>query len=408
MLIYTQQNLSVDPSLHDHWLACWYNGPQREAHMNRVVFSVGSAAAENWSRPTELFPSVNGHGEENEPFVIVNGRLYGAASDALLGNAHDSGQQGGLLMRRIHSSSALGPIFWAANSVPADVNASYPLYSDMDHITAHDAAQYLASLVNQTVQHGNSALGPGTVAFNERSMYALPANLDSTNGGSFQHGPEPLAMLLRYGGGSPKSKQRYLWGSRCVLPPPTEPVLPDNAQSGTFSCRSGTGAYEYEIPSNTDATPTVKSSATTAYSRQCNWSTPVETNLPDAPSRTCAGRLPSTLGIGLVGNQGMIGANPTTPRDPLTFCAAKDGLKFDRHWVVDSGAPVPKWFGYRGFQYPSFTWCTDGCQPPAVLAREGARQNEREGASLGNVILFSYSISKEDIVLTKAPLSSIE
>ena len=77
MLIYIQQKLSVNPSLHDHWLACWYSGPQREARMNRVVFSVGSAAAENWSRPTELFPSfsspVNGHGEENEPFVIVNG-----------------------------------------------------------------------------------------------------------------------------------------------------------------------------------------------------------------------------------------------------------------------------------------------------------------------------------------------
>lgn len=410
MVIYIQHTLSVDVALQDHWLACWYNGPQHEARMNRIVFSVGSTAADEWSPPIELFPAVNGHGEENEPFAIVNGRLYGTASDVLLGNAHDSGVQGGLLMRRIQSAKNLGPIFWAASRIPDDVNASlrYPLYTEMDDTTAHDVAQYLGSLVNQTVRHGNSAAGPGTVSFNERSMYALPmaSKVDT------DEDPASLAMLLRYGGGSSTHGQQHLWASRCMLEPSPKSVVPDNSQRGTFSCRSGTGAYEYEVPSTSTARVTLASiksrsglnisnHLTTASPRQCNWSTPVETNLADAPSRTCAGRLPSGLGIGLVGNQGAVGANATTARDPLTFCTAKDGLRFDSHWVVDSGSPVPKWFGYRGFQYPSFTWCTDGCQPRA------GRDSALAGSGLRNVVIFVYSVSKEDIVMTVAPLSSI-
>lgn len=414
MIIYIQQTLAVDSAIQNHWLACWYNGPQREAHMNRIVFSIGSAVADHWSPPIELFPPVNGHGEENEPFAIVSGRLYGTASDVLLDNAHDSGVQGGLLMRRIYSGSRLGPIFWAASRVPDDVNASlrYPLYTEMDGTTVHDVEQYLGSLVNQTVRNGNSVTGPGTVSFNERSMYALPANLESDD----QEDPTSLAMLLRYGGGSSKAKQQHLWGSRCVLQPSSNPVLPDNAQSGTFSCRSGTGAYEYEIPSLSNTgqapTPTQQGSpdalrqSTAVSPRQCNWSTPVETNLPDAPSRTCAGRLPSKLGIGLVGNQGGVGTHASTPRDPLTFCQSKDGLRFDGHWIVDSNSPTPKWFGYQGFQYPSFTWCTDGCQSKAGASR--ASTDSQQGPGLRNIIIFTYSISKEDIVLKIAPLSSIE
>jgi hypothetical protein len=68
---------------------------------------------------------------------------------------------------------------------------------------------------------------------------------------------------------------------------------------------------------------------------------------------------------------------------------AADGLAFSQHWTVAKGAPKPKWYGYPGFQYPSFMWCRD-C-----------------GAEVQDAILFVYSISKEDIQIAVAPLASI-
>ena len=94
---------------------------------------------------------------------------------------------------------------------------------------------------------------------------------------------------------------------------------------------------------------------------------------------------------GRAGNNGGHGS-PFGDRDPLTFLVAADGIHYSTHWVVESGAPVPKWksLGHpQGWQYPSFMWCTDGC-----------------GGTV-DTIVFSYSVSKEDIVLTVAPLSSL-
>ena len=50
---------------------------------------------------------------------------------------------------------------------------------------------------------------------------------------------------------------------------------------------------------------------------------------------------------------------------------------------------IPRSGHPRGFQYPSFVWCV------------------RCGDALRETILFSYSVSKEDIVITRAPLASI-
>jgi hypothetical protein len=139
--------------------------------------------------------------------------------------------------------------------------------------------------------------------------------------------------------------------------------------------------YTFELPS---VAATLAEAA--GPSNACNWSVPAETNIPNAPSRTCASHLPRDLGIGIVGNNG---APP--PRDPLTFLVAKDGIHFSTHWVVDIGAPPPKWPSAshpRGGQYPSFVWCV-------------------KCGVVEETILFSCSVSKEDIVITIAPLGSI-
>ena len=192
MVIYLSANLDINSSIQQRFMACWYNGPEREGQLNRVVLSLGSPDARRWSEPVTLFPSVDAKGEENEPFAIINGRLYGAASDVAFDNAHDSGIRGGVLMRRIRSMSDMGPIFWLATTVPScgtQKNCSfdkYPLYSELaDEETKNDAAQYLRSLVNETVDYGGVT---SNVRFNERSLYALPGH------------DESLVLLLRYGG----------------------------------------------------------------------------------------------------------------------------------------------------------------------------------------------------------------
>ena len=357
------------------FLCSWYNSPLRESHGMRVLMA-SSADAVAWSEPHVVFPSVDSKGEENEPFPVINGRLYGLASDVNWGNAHDTGEQGWALMRRIINSTSLGPIFWLSRSTPPS-NATwgkghYPLFSAMDATTSADAEQYLRSLVNETV---TVPLGRRK-GFSERSLYTLPTRRSGEADAETE-----LVLLLR--------SSAYLSASRCVLPPDLQRRDAEDTNQRTeeltFSCKSGTGAYMFEQPSAIERVAFVTSPRAAVT---CNWTVPAITNIPDAPSRTCAGHLPHGLGIGIIGNNG---GPPGGGRDPLTFLMAKDGIHFSTHWVVEIGAPTPKWpsLGHpHGFQYPSFVWCVT-C------------------GVLSETILFSYSVSKEDIVITMAPLASI-
>ena len=186
--------------------------------------------------------------------------------------------RGGLLMRRIHNLTSFGPVFWAGAALPpADERYpllhKYPLYTEMDKVAKADALEYLSSLVNETVQTGTTPEGK-TMTFNERSLYSLPGDSSS------------LVLLLRQNSGSAGVPK--LWASRCTLPRADNTPVPDVPQQGTFSCRSGTGGFEYEIPSRRRL-----SAIASDASRECNWSKPVATNMDDAPSRTwCDCRLP--------------------------------------------------------------------------------------------------------------------
>ena len=400
--------------------AVWYNGPFKEAHANRVVFATSRDAIQ-WTTPREVFPAVNSKGEENEPFASVHGRLYATASDRDWNNAHDSGHQGGLLVRRL-DTEPMGAIFWLGNTKPAASNLSFPLWTEMDATTQQDMRDYASGFVNETVVSGVNGVG-----FNERSLYPLPAEPSAAaakgnrvgSGPPALHSSSNLVLLLRAGSahhhhhssdscnynssaptgavsmGRSGDAGPHLWASRCTLPGPAVPPISHNATS--YTCRSGTGAYDFEQPNFAARVRALTAVAAMAGAsqheqdkelqllpppRQCNWSQPVNTTLPDAPSRTCAAPLPSGA-IGLLGNQA--GGS----RDPLTFLVADDGLRFDRHFAVRAGAPHPKYFGPPGFQYPGFLWC-------------------RKCGTIRDTIFFIYSVSKEDIQITSAPLSALE
>lgn len=241
------------------------------------------------------------------------------------------------------------------------VNASatecqYPTYLQMDETTRSDAEQLLASFVRTLVAYpdhssSNDQLHDSQrMVYNERSLYMIP-------------GTRQLALLLR-------GKPGGLSASICTLP--AVATVPDHT---LFSCRSGVGdafmnLVELVADYNASSNP-----------RVCNWSAPVLSSVPDSGSRTCTTRLPNDGGIFLVGNQIDKG------RDPVTIAVSRDGRVFDRHWAVRYGAPPVRYPGTAkgpGFQYPG-----------AVVL-----EDKQE-------MIVCYSVGKEDIALTRFPLSSI-
>ena len=69
-------------------------------------------------------------GLENEPHVIIEGRRYsvGGSWDVFArkgGGAEHTGADTPL-MRRVHSSTQLGPVFWLGKQVPGCQTTTYP------------------------------------------------------------------------------------------------------------------------------------------------------------------------------------------------------------------------------------------------------------------------------------------
>lgn len=110
------------------------------------------------------------------------------------------------------------------------------------------------------------------------------------------------------------------------------------------------------------------------------WTTPVRTNIPDSPSKAVTGTLPNGTTY-LIGNQ-----NPPGFRDPLVISLSSDGRTFDWAAAIRHGTPPLRYPGLykdRGFQYPS-----------ALV--------------VGKALWVIYSINKEDVAISRIPLSELK
>lgn len=110
------------------------------------------------------------------------------------------------------------------------------------------------------------------------------------------------------------------------------------------------------------------------------WATPVPTNIPDSPSKSVAGTLPNGETY-LIGNQ----ISPNRFRDPLVMSLSPYGKTFNWAAALRHGTPPLRYPGKsknRGFQYP------------AALV-------------VGNSLWVIYSINKEDIAISRIPLSDL-
>jgi hypothetical protein len=112
------------------------------------------------------------------------------------------------------------------------------------------------------------------------------------------------------------------------------------------------------------------------------WTTHVRTNIPNSPSKAVAGTLPNGK-IYLIGNQIPGGAHNF--RDPLVIALSPDGKNFNWAAAIRHGTPPlrhPGLYKDHGFQYPS-----------AMVE--------------GNALWVIYSINKEDVAISRIPLSEL-
>ncbi|WP_433190215.1 exo-alpha-sialidase [Actinoallomurus sp. CA-150999] len=109
------------------------------------------------------------------------------------------------------------------------------------------------------------------------------------------------------------------------------------------------------------------------------WDPAIRTSLPDARSKSFVGRLPDGQAY-IVGNE-----QPGGHRDPISISLASDGVHFDRVGVIRYAAPPLRYTGAHknlGFEYPS-------------------------AIATNTDLWVVYSVNKEDVAITKVPLSSL-
>jgi hypothetical protein len=113
------------------------------------------------------------------------------------------------------------------------------------------------------------------------------------------------------------------------------------------------------------------------------WSKAYKSNIPDSPSKSVAGTLPDGR-VYIIGNF----LDKLWLRDPLIIAVSKDGIDFNKAFVVRCGATNcreknPGDHKGPGFQYP-------------------------DALVIGDSLWVSYAISKEQIGLSRIPLESLK
>eukprot|EP01084_Bolivina_argentea_P093269 167781_1 len=332
----------------DHFYMSWYNSPQNESQYMRVLYSK-SKDTTDWSSPNELFTNITTKGEENEPWTIINNNLYASCSIS---------KEYPALMRQLYNNNTFSEIFWLSNEIPSNfTHLGYKTYLSMDNQTQNDMQIYLRSLYNDTVMNADNG-----ASFNEKSMYLIP------NNGNKQQ--QQLMLLLRT-----SSHYQRLFSSTCFI---------NNSNTlnitNIIECRPGIGALNYNLVQIYYNEKANKIS-------NCNWSKPVITNIPDAPSRTCVSQLNDGR-IYMVGNQldKNDDNNENQPRDVLVLSISNSGFDFSKAYTVRYNPPPIKYYGLHkdpGFEYPAAYY-----------------DNE--------YLYISYSVNKEDIQVSLVRLADIK
>lgn len=299
----------------------WKNGvgeSAEDATGQRVKFTQ-SADGNTWAPSQILFPSMNTSALHVAlfagPFALLNGRVYASATPAVIATGDAQGSQfcvwpdgvdprnagppgqkqpvGTLLLRRVESLGVLGPLFWAAATIPlgfGPVTAALGILTlnETDASTRADVALLRADL--PTLPCADPVTG-GTL------------KCEAVRGGAQEYEHLPRTARL--------ANERSHW------------VVPDGAPfagSDVLVYRSHSGALW----------ASVRSVAVGA------WSDVALTTIPNDDSNINSGALPGGAGVFLVAN-----AVPNRARNPLTVAFARDGVDFSSaFWVMSCTEPA--------------------------------------------------------------------
>ena len=118
------------------------------------------------------------------------------------------------------------------------------------------------------------------------------------------------------------------------------------------------------------------------------WSTPYPTDIPDSPSRAQAITLDDGTVL-LIGNQNVNRFDQALylDRDPMTISVSKDGYTFDRVYTLRTDSPTGNRFSGIGGRNPGYAYSSS--------------------IVLDGWLYTLYSIGKEDMGITRVPLSAL-
>jgi len=330
----------------------WKNSPVNEDSPGQRILYSQSFDGLTWT-PTDghniLFPNMSTNSNPAalfaEPFLYINGRLYGAASPTQFCLYPDQ-YQDVLLLRRIYTNSThmLGPIFWATSPAPSKFAEASQLnnildISQMDTITQQDIAlltpssSYVPCIVPNNSSIKCEVCSTGCQSWkdytlgNERTHYTVP------NNGS--NDPTSTHDILLYR----SNKDPYLYASERTKP-------------GSDS-----------------------------------WGSIKATDIPNDTANINAGSLPDGRRY-LLSN-----AMPYKIRDPLTIATSKDGFAWDTCKVAMSCTALPG----------------DKCGPtyPGNSKNPGPSYPQGVVVPSMNAIFVVATNNKENVWVGKLPLDEL-
>src|SRR5262249_23108429 len=122
--------------------------------------------------------------------------------------------------------------------------------------------------------------------------------------------------------------------------------------------------------------------ASASADRGATWTTPVQTDMPDSRAKQSAGNLPSGAAYFV--------SNPvlSKTRIPLVVTLSRDGRLFDKAFVLRKGGADLQAQRYTG-------------------SAKTLGYNYPKSVATGGYLYVGYATNKEDVQLTRVPLTSL-
>jgi|EP01046_Picozoa_sp_COSAG06_P014608 hypothetical protein len=360
-------------------VATWFNCPRASETSctcgERSLYSYSFDSGDHWSPAAALFDSIapdHGPCPHSEaaratsirvyPYVFARipcgagcARLYGVSGVDIMPHAgpspntafseYDTAPK---IMRQVTFNPAgkvaLGPVFWAATPSAAIVKQfGFLTLDQMGQDVQIDVRAYVAGTVGAAPNFGFLKFGPkfDFITPPPASKYAASLDERSVYERTVGSSQRQLVLLLRNDGKDSAAKQRLFASVRNLT------------ETGALNNSSG-------------------------------WTVPVPTTIPDAPSRTWAGVLPSRSSS--VGMTYLLGTQvAAAPRDPLMVSLAPDGTHFTHAFSVFTACdvlPLGIDTAGQGFSYPG-------------------------GLVFNGTLFVAVAARKESIVLARMPVAAL-